>query len=131
MKFDEQPSDQEQELMRMWQETVLPGPMDEARMVREMARRVEKFDRRIWWRNLREYAVGAMLIAFFSWKSFNPASRVISVAGIVAVGFVMIYLWRSHRRTPSLDPSADGKSYQTALLDRYDFEIRLLRGVRY
>ncbi len=117
--------------MQLWQETMLPGQIDAARIAREMAGRVEKFDRTIWWRNLREYAAGAILIVYFSWLSLNPASRLVALAGIVAVGFVMIYLRWSHRQTPPLDPSADGKSYQAALLDRYDRQIRLLRRVKY
>jgi hypothetical protein len=131
VKFDQEPRDHEKELMQLWQENLLPDQMDAARIVREIAGRVERFDRTIWWRNLREYAAGAILIVYFSWMSFNPAARLIALAGIVAVGFVMIYLLWSHRQTPPLDPSTDGKSYQAALLDRYDRQIRLLRGVKY
>lgn len=131
MKFDRPPGDQEQDLMSMWQKTVLPGRMDEAHIMQEIARRMQRFDRVIWWRNLREYAAGAVLIAYFCWRSLYPASRLLALAGIVAVAFVLIYLWRNHRQTPPLDPSADGKSYQAALLSRYDTQIRLLRRVKY
>jgi hypothetical protein len=131
MKFDQEPRGEEEELMKMWQDNLLPGRLDAAQMVREIAGRVKTFDRTIWWRNLREYAAGAILIAFFSWRSFDPASRLIAVAGIVAVGFVMTYLWRSHRQITPLDPSADAMSYRAALMDRYDRQIRLLSGVKY
>lgn len=131
MNLHQEPSGEQQELMKMWQENPLPGPMDAAQIVREIARRTEKFDRTIWWRNVREYAAGAVLIAFFSWRLFDPASRLIAVAGLVAVGFVMIYLRWSHRQTPPLDPTADAKSYAAALIDRYDRQIRLLSRVKY
>ena len=131
MKLHQEPGGEQQELMKMWQENPLPGVMDAAQIVREIARRTEKFDRTIWWRNLREYAAGAILIAFFAWRLFDSASRLIAVAGLVAVGFVMIYLRWSHRQTRPLDPSADAKSYAAALIDRYDRQIRLLSRVKY
>ncbi len=131
MKFDQGPNDQEKELIRMWQESSLPEPIDAGQLARKIAARVERFDRKILWRNLREYAAGAVLIVWFLWQSLDPVRRPLAMAGLVAVGFVMIYLWRSHRRTPPLDAAADVRSYHAALLDRYDRQIRLLRRVKY
>ena len=97
----------------------------------DIAKRVEKFDRRIFWRNMREYVAGGGLIAWFLWMLRYPGQRYLSLAGILAVGFVMIYLWLSQRKKQPLDPSADVRSYQTALLERYDRQIELLRRVKY
>jgi hypothetical protein len=124
-------ADQEKELMRMWQESLLPAPMDARQLAMTIAKRVERFDRKIFWRNMREYVAGSGLIAWFLWLLRYPGQWYLSVAGIVAVGFVMIYLWRSQRKKQPLDPSADVSSYQTALLDRYDCQIELLRRVKY
>ncbi len=123
-------SDQER-LIRMWQENPLPGPTDVEQMMREIASRAAKFDRRIRWRNLREYAAGMILMIYFFGLSFNSTARLIAVAGLVAVSWVMFYLWWSSRQTPPLDPAADLKSYQAALLERYDRQIRLLSKVKY
>lgn len=124
--------DRDKELLRMWQEMSLPpGSFDAGQLARELADRVGKFDRQIFWRNFREYAAGAVLTAWFVWQSFDPARRTISLSGVVVVGFVMAYLWLSHRRTARLDPTADVKSYQLALLERYDHQIRLLKHVKY
>lgn len=131
MKFDEGPIDQEKELSRMWQESSLQGPMDDGQLLRKIAASLEGFDRKIQWRNLREYIAGGALIAWFVWLSFNPATRLLAVGGIIAVGFVMIYLWRNSRQTPPLDPAADVRSYHAALLERYDRQIQLLRRVKY
>ena len=120
-----------EELIRMWQENSLTPPIDIAQLTREICAKVEKFDRRILWRNLREYAAGGVLIAWFLWQSFEPSRRMIAIAGIAAVGFVMVYLWLSHRANKPLDPSADARSYQKALLARYDLQIRLLSQVKY
>jgi hypothetical protein len=124
-------ADQEKELMKMWQESVLAAPMDARQLAMMIAKRVEKFDRKISWRNMREYVAGGGLIVWFLWMLRYPAQRYLSVAGIVAVGFVMIYLWLSQRKKQLLDPSADVRSYQTALLERYDRQIALLRRVKY
>lgn len=124
-------ADQEKELIKMWQESLVPMPKNAPQLAIEIAARREKFDRRIFWRNMREYVVGGGLIAWFLWLLRYPGQRYLSVAGIVAVGFVMIYLWRSQRKKQPLDPSADVRSYQAALLERYDREIELLRRVKY
>jgi hypothetical protein len=129
-------ADQEKELMKMWQESVLPAPMgtgqmDARQLAMAIAKRVETFDRKIFWRNMREYVAGGALIAWFLWMLRYPGHRYLSAAGIVAVSFVMGYLWLSQRKKQPLDPSADVRSYQTALLERYDRQIELLRRVKY
>jgi hypothetical protein len=123
--------DQEKELIAMWQQSNVLPPADTAELTRSLGARVKSFDRRIFWRNFREYAAGAVLIAFFIWMSFRPVMRLLSFGGIAAVGFVMFYLWRRHRELKPLDPSSDARSYREALLARYDHQIRLLRQVRY
>jgi hypothetical protein len=124
-------ADQEKELMKMWQESLSSAPMDGRQLAMAIAKRVERFDRKIFWRNMREYVAGGGLIAWFLYMLRYPGQRYLSMAGIVAVGFVMIYLWRSQRKKPALDPSADVRSYQAALLERYDRQIQILRRVKY
>lgn len=124
-------ADQDKELMKMWQENLLPAPMDAQQLAKIITERAKRFDRKIFWRNMREYVAGAGLIAWFLWLSRNPGARYLWVAGMVAVAFVMIYLWRSHRKQQPVDASADVRSYQAALLERYDRQIVLLRRVKY
>lgn len=131
MNSDQGPIDQEKDIIRMWQETSLPASMDAGQLARKIVARVDEFDRKIVRRNLLEYTAGLVLIVWFLWQSSNPAMRPLAISGIMAVGFVMIYLWRSQRKTSPLDPAADIKSYHAALLDRYDRQIRLLRHVKY
>ena len=45
--------------------------------------------------------------------------------------FVGAYLWWQHRGLAPLDPAADARSYQAALLMRIEHQIRLLSRVRY
>ena len=131
MKLDEEPSGEEQDLMKIWQNSLLPERMDSVQIVQEISSRLNKLDRTIWWRNFREFAACGVSIAFFSWRLFAPTLRLLSAAGLAAAGLVMIYLWWSHRQLTPLDPAADAASYRAALLDRYDRQIRVLSGVKY
>ena len=131
MKFDYEPNDDDRELIGIWQQNLSPAGIEPTRIIQEISSRMTKFDRTIWWRNFREYAAGGILIAFFSWRLLDSAMRLLSLAGIVAVGFVMSYLWWSHRQITPVDPTADVRSYRAALLERYDRQIRLLSGVKY
>jgi hypothetical protein len=132
MNPDPGTTDRDRELFRLWQEMPPPSrSADAAQLARELRHRTAKFDRRIFWRNFREYAAGAVMLLWFVWLSFHPPLRAIAFAGIAAVSFVMAYLWLSHRGTMRLDPAVDVKSYQLALLARYDHQIRLLKRVKY
>jgi hypothetical protein len=125
------PMDEGKELIRMWQENTLPPPPDPSQFARDVAMQVRNFDRRIFWRNFREYAAGALFIAMMMFNVMVPERRLLGVAGIAATLFVMFFLWWSHRKKEDLDPSSDARSYQAALLARYDHQIRLLRNVKY
>ena len=124
--------DHEEEMIRMWQQSSGPGSGDAAQLAREIVGTIEKFDRRILWRNARECVAGAAVLVFLLWQMMSdPTKRPLGAAGLVAVAFMMIGLWRGQRGTPQPDPGADAQSYQTALLDRYDKQIRALRRARW
>jgi hypothetical protein len=129
--FDRGTVDPEKELIQMWQEMPFPAEADPQQLTCQTVSEIRKIDRRIFWRNLREYLAGGVLIAFFVYRLFEPGKWVIAVAGIAAVGFVMTYLWRSHRDNKPLDPSAEPRAFQSALIARYDRQIRLLSRVKY
>jgi hypothetical protein len=124
-------ADQDKELMKMWQESVLPAPVDTWHMAKKLVERGERFGRTIFWRNMREYVAGVGLIAWLLWNLRAPGQRFLSVTGIVATGFVMFYLWRGQREKQPVDASSDMRAYQAALLERYDRQIALLRRVKY
>ena len=124
---DREPED---ELKRYWQaDTVYMRNTREAALARELSLRVTQFDRKIFWRNFREYAAGlAVLIwsAFMAFKGHKP-----SIAMALGVAFVMAFLWWQHRRIGQPDPSTNVLVFEKALLERYDSQIRLLSRVRY
>lgn len=120
--------EKEDELMSCWQDSVPHGP-DPVEMARSMAAMVAQFDRKIFWRNFREYAAGIVLLCVGGYGAWHGEIKgMIMVAG---VGFVMAYLWWQHRHQQPLDPGTDAQAYRQAMLHRYDQQIRLLSSVKY
>lgn len=118
-------------LLRLWQEsaTATSHPEHLTRSMGRMA--LARFDRAILRHDLREYAAFVFLLLVFSGQTALGGDRVQAVVGITGGLFVVSYLWWQHRRLTPLDPAADGRAYQAALLDRIDGEIRLLKNIRY
>jgi uncharacterized membrane protein YbaN (DUF454 family) len=129
--LDQKHFDEEKELRNMWQANTMGGSMDSSQLAREIAGKVNQFDRRVLWRNMREYAACVVLFIWFGFQVFDPGRRTVAIAGFAAVGFVMAYIWWQHRRTRPLDPAADARTYYSALLKRYDDQIKLLGRVKY
>src|SRR5262249_16035255 len=126
---------QDDDLTLLWRQgaSTEPDPGEIARLAGRAS--VSRFDRASHRRNLSEYAAGLALLFLFGWgliagndPALDPA---IDVIGIVCVAFVMAYLWWNHRHLTPLEPAADARAYQAAMLTRIDNQIRLLRSVRY
>jgi hypothetical protein len=124
---DREPED---ELKRYWQESTpdAPGTRNPA-LVRELSSRVTHFDRKIFWRNFREYAAGLVVLIWSGFMAFRGNRPSIGMA--LGVSFVMAYLWWQHRKLRQPDPSTNVLVYEKALLERFDNQIRLLSRVRY
>jgi hypothetical protein len=120
----------EDEWMRLWQAdmTGLPDPERQARLLLTQAWR---FDQKVFWRNVREYAAGLIVMVIFAGLLIVGIERRTAAIGLLCVGFVLVYLWWTHRRLGPLDPAADIAIYRAALLKRYDDQIRLLRTMPY
>lgn len=61
----------------------------------ELRKRANKFERRVFWRNLREYAAGAIVVAafgFYIWKFPIPMVRFGSILVIAGVLYVVYML---------------------------------------
>ena len=78
-----------------------------------------RFERRIWWRNFREYAAGVLLIAWFLptlhlSHGLDLLGPVLLTAGVV---YIMIQMrWRGTAR--SLPADADTSSVESLELER-------------
>lgn len=114
--------------MKTWQST--PASVsDPAELARQIAEKVDRFDRRIWWRNAREYAACLILLILTSRDVMQgrPAAIIMAAAAVVVAGS----LWWKHRRTRPLDPGADARTYQAAMLKRYDDQIAVTTSAKY
>jgi hypothetical protein len=119
------------DLVRLWQESLLPAP-DPERLTRPLARlALRRFDRIVSWRNAREYVAILAVVGFAVWRFVAGDDPLQTGALVGAVAFVAGYLWFQHRQRPRLDPSATARAYQAALLARIDQQIVLLGSVRY
>ena len=99
--------------------------------VEELGAKAAKFHRRIWRRNLREYAAALVVIVFFGlafWNTRQIVSR-IAFGWVIAWSiFYMWYLWRRGSATPvpaNLGSAASVKFYRNELARQRD----LLRSV--
>lgn len=125
------PSPAADDLVRLWQESLLPSP-DPDRMARQLAGlALRRFDHGIFWRNAREYAAALGVVAFGVWRLLAGDDPWQAGAIVGGASFVAGYLWLQHRRLPRLDPSATARDYQAMLLARIDRQIALLGSVRY
>jgi hypothetical protein len=82
----------------------------------------------VFWQNAVEYAAGAVVLIWSVAEALNGSRRAFMVIG--GVLFVLGYMWWKQRALTPLDPSADARSYQAALLKRFDSELRLRSQVR-
>ena len=118
----------EADWMRVWQNNT-PADPDPEKVARAIMAQTWLFDQKIFWRNAREYVAGIILLVVFAGMLLKGYDRIGASIGIVAVGFVMAYLWWKHRGLRPLDPAADVATYKAALVARYNDQIRLLRTV--
>src|SRR5687767_9940497 len=108
----------EEELMEMWQESTWPMPSGPGKDTLKLAAWVEKFDRRVFWRNFIEYvAVGIVLIRSAFEIAAGDRPLIAPLTSIAVCIFIASYLWRKHRDTPPLDPAATATAYRVALLN--------------
>ncbi len=119
------------ELMMLWQQGTSAEP-DAAEVARLAGRAtMTRFDGIIKRRNFMEYAAGAILLIVGAVRLWSGAEPVQPLLLMGSVSFVMVYLWNQHRHLAPLDVAADARSYQAAMLQRIDQQMRLLSSVRY
>jgi hypothetical protein len=122
------------ELILLWRQgtSAEPNPEEIARLAARAS--MQRFDRRIFWRNFGEYAAGVVMLPFLIWMIVTDdfiIGRAFGLTAIVCVGFTLGYLWWQHRSFAPLDPSADARTYQAAMLARIDKQIWLLSRSAY
>jgi hypothetical protein len=119
-------------LMEVWQKGAGNEPVEGVDLKSQIERWAHAFDRRIFWRNLIEYAAGLVVLAR-SGLEFASRERhwTVPLTSVVITLFVLVYLWQKHRKARPVDPDANAADYRAALLARIDDQIALAASARY
>ena len=122
------------ELEQLWKTQPVGPAMEGEEMRKIVMARMEKFDRVIRKRDIRETVAALVVAAFFTyaaWRKTNALTLAGSVIIVASALWTIYYIWR-HGTEPS-DPNPDQTlaGYQRALARKYDHQIRLLRNVKF
>lgn len=97
-------------------------------------RKTSRFDRMIALRNGMEcIACGAVvaIFGFFAFKAHNTLVRTGCLVIAASAAWIIFYILRYGKGPSSVDPSLNLMGYTKALASRYDYQIRLLKSVKY
>jgi len=119
------------ELCRLWQALDRPRSDKEVHAIMEVVEtRARRFERTIFWRNIREYvaaAVGAVVFTLWAFHVDTLLERVgyatVSAGGV----WVILFMWLMQRSGQAPLPESSGEVYKEALLAMYDRQILLTR----
>ena len=91
-------------LKRVWQNQ----PSEGMRMsVDEIRQGAGKFERKIYWRNAREYVAGLVVVVFLGFEFWRTSDALARVAFGLIIAGVLYLIWHLHRRGSSQSLPAD------------------------
>jgi hypothetical protein len=73
----------------------------------DLRKKMNKFDRRIFWRNVREYAAGVMVIAAFGFYEWRLHGLLLRVGSGLMIAGTLYVMYQIHRRASLQSASAD------------------------
>ena len=103
-------------------------------MLAFVQRKTRGFDRMITMRNWMECIVSGAVaanFAFFAFKAHNTLVRAGCLLIAASAGWIVFYILRYGKGPSTVDPSLNLMGYAQALAERYDYQIRLLKSVKY
>ena len=121
------------ELRELWNTTPVP-PVRREEVLATVQKRIKKFDRMIFMRNLRECAASLIVSAVFFWMALQirePWQRAGAWILVVSGLFITFTLIRYGRSGKDPDAGSNLIDYISALMNRYDQQVRLLKNVKY
>jgi hypothetical protein len=117
---NELPSD---DLKNLWQsQNVEATPMS----LDEIRRRAGRFHSRIRWRNMREYAAMAFVVATFGYYIYKFPDPLMRAGSVLVIAGAIYMAWQLHKRAPANTPPADG-----VLASCLEFHIQELERQRH
>ena len=90
-----------------------------------------KFQRRISWRNLREYLAALIVIALFGWNCWKETLLLPRIAFLMLIAASIYYMWHLHRWGSARPLPADAGSTSCVSFYRHELERQrdLVRNV--
>lgn len=102
--------------------------------MKSVREKTSRFDRKIFWRNLRECLAAAVVTPLFTWMSFHAVNTlqrtgllIVAVSGL----WIVFFLLRYARASAPVNPDQDFSAYRRALVERFDRQIWVLKSVKY
>jgi hypothetical protein len=121
-------------LKKLWQEQKIesgPFPPDREQIAL-VRRKMKKFARGIFWRDMRELGAGIFVVLFFVHALFHIHAA-LAQAGcwivILSAIFIDAKLIHARRRVPAPNPAASLRETLRTEIQRVEVQIRLLRSV--
>ena len=96
--------------------------------------RTSGFDRMISVRNWAESVAAGIVVVMFSFfllRANNPLQRTGCLIIAASAGSIIFYMLRYGKGPRRVDPSLTIEEYTKALVNRYDYQIRFLKSVKY
>ncbi len=73
----------------------------------DFRKKMNRFDRRIFWRNVREYAAGVVVIAAFGYYEWRLRGLLLRVGSALMIAGVLYVMYQIHRRAALQSAPAD------------------------
>jgi len=103
-------------------------------MLEFVKKRANHFDRMIVVRNWMECLAAVVVVAFFGFSALRAGDSLVRAGCLVvaaSAALIIFFILRYGRGPRSVDPSLDLSGYTKVLANRYDYQIKLLRSVKY
>jgi hypothetical protein len=107
---------------KLWQGQATDSQKIAAQVLR---RKMQKFERRIVWRNLREYVAGAIVAIAFAYYTYRFPMLLVRIGCVLVIVGAVYVLYELHRRA-----SAEPAPAEMAMSSCVEFQLRQLERQR-
>ncbi len=122
-----------EDMQGIWTQTNPAGP-DINEILNYVIKQSEGFDRKVHWRNRREWiggGIGLALMAALMSKFQSTVEIAFGISMAVLVVGICLHLWLQGRSEGPVDPSQSRPRYRAALERKFNKQIRMLRKATY
>lgn len=132
MKPTDPGNEEWKQMQELWAQSH-PGRPAVDEVLSYVAGRTQEFDRKIIWRNRREWFGGlAGIVGLYIYMNMveTAVEFVFGISmGVLVIG-VCVHMWRSGRAGAPVDPSLSRTQFRESMQEKFERQIRLLRAVK-